>query len=64
MHALHLVINLTYHSDDIVPTLSLGTLKDLKNAAATFFDEPGLAEEVVGRVFGLCTQIYGLRCRY
>jgi hypothetical protein len=43
------------HHLDIVPTLSLGTLRDLKNVATSLFEEPHLAEEIIGRVVGLCT---------
>ena len=43
------------HNLDIVPSLSLGTLRDLKNVATSLWEEPKLAEEVVGRVIGLCT---------
>ncbi|GAA5891465.1 hypothetical protein JCM5296_006543 [Sporobolomyces johnsonii] len=44
----------TVHNYDIVPTLSLGVLRDLKSMAMGFYAETGVAEEIVGRVIGLC----------
>ncbi|GAA5955653.1 hypothetical protein JCM21900_005074 [Sporobolomyces salmonicolor] len=44
----------TVHNYDIVPTLSLGVLRDLKSMAMGFYAEAGVAEEIVGRVIGLC----------
>ncbi|KAM0751552.1 hypothetical protein T439DRAFT_324739 [Meredithblackwellia eburnea MCA 4105] len=41
------------HNFDIVPTLSLGVLRDLKNTAMGLYSEAGTAEEIVGRVIGL-----------
>jgi hypothetical protein len=38
---------------DVVPTLSLGVLRDLRNIAVTLFEERGVAEEIVARVMGL-----------
>lgn len=38
---------------DIVPTLSLGVLRDLKNVAMTLGREGNVAEEIVGRVSDL-----------
>lgn len=35
---------------DLIPSLSLGTLRDLKNIAVTMSEESGLAEEVFSRV--------------
>lgn len=35
---------------DLIPHLSLGTLRDLKNIAVTMSEESGLAEEVFSRV--------------
>lgn len=35
---------------DLIPCLSLGTLRDLKNIAVTMSEEQGLAEEVFSRV--------------
>lgn len=43
----------TIHNFDIVPTLSLGVLRDLKNMAMGLASEGGTAEEIVGRVIGL-----------
>jgi hypothetical protein len=39
--------------NDIVPTLSLGVLRDFKNVAVTLTDEGSIAEEIVGRVVGI-----------
>ncbi|GAA5863940.1 hypothetical protein JCM8547_005287 [Rhodosporidiobolus lusitaniae] len=44
----------TVNSWDIVPTLSLGTLRDFKSMATGFYAEQGTCEEIVGRVIGLC----------
>lgn len=44
---------------DVVPTLSLGVLRDLKNIAVTLFEERGIAEEIVGRVMGLNRSKFG-----
>lgn len=44
---------------DVVPTLSLGVLRDLKNIAVTLFEERGVAEEIVGRVMGLNRSKFG-----
>lgn len=44
---------------DVVPTLSLGVLRDLKNIAVTLFEERGVAEEIVGRVMGLNRSRFG-----
>ncbi|WWC90758.1 uncharacterized protein L201_005695 [Kwoniella dendrophila CBS 6074] len=38
---------------DVVPTLSLGVIKDFKNIALTLSEEGNIAEEIVGRVIGL-----------
>ena len=38
------------HGSDIVPTLSLGVLRDLRNVSVTLFEEGRVAEEIVGRV--------------
>ena len=43
----------TVHNYDIVPTLSLGVLRDFKSMAVGFYAEQGLCEEIVGRVIGL-----------
>ncbi|WVF72728.1 hypothetical protein IAT40_007546 [Kwoniella sp. CBS 6097] len=37
---------------DIVPTLSLGGVKDFKNISLTLSEEGNIAEEIVGRVIG------------
>lgn len=52
---------------DIVPCLSLGVLRDLKNIALTLREEDHVAEEVVGRVrcilfFGAILMIRWLDC--
>ncbi|GAA5954882.1 hypothetical protein JCM3765_007801 [Sporobolomyces pararoseus] len=44
----------TVHNYDIVPTLSIGVLRDLKTMAMGFYAETGVAEEIIGRVVGLC----------
>ncbi|GAA5835382.1 hypothetical protein JCM11251_005219 [Rhodosporidiobolus azoricus] len=44
----------TVHNYDIVPTLSLGVLRDFKSMAMGFYAEQGTCEEIVGRVVGLC----------
>lgn len=44
------LISSIIHKDDIVPCLSLGVLRDLKNIALTLFEENGIAEEIVGKV--------------
>ncbi|GAA5989130.1 hypothetical protein JCM11641_007606 [Rhodosporidiobolus odoratus] len=44
----------TVHGYDIVPTLSLGVLRDFKSMAMGFYSEQGTCEEIVGRVIGLC----------
>lgn len=43
----------TVHNLDIVPTLSLGVLRDLKSMAMSLASEGGTVEEIVGRVIGL-----------
>ena len=49
-----LVTSIVHHLD-VVATLSLGTLRDLKQVAAALWEDEGrVAEEVVGRVIGLC----------
>lgn len=47
------LITSVVQNSDVVPTLSLGVLRDLKNIAVTLFEEAGVAEEIVGRVIGL-----------
>lgn len=44
------LITSVVHHTDVVPCLSLGVLRDLKNIAVTLFEEGMLAEEIVGRV--------------
>jgi hypothetical protein len=39
---------------DVVPCLSLGVLRDLKNIALTLHEEDKVAEEIIGRVSPLC----------
>jgi hypothetical protein len=38
---------------DVVPCLSLGVLRDLKNIALTLHEEDKVAEEIIGRVSSL-----------
>lgn len=47
------LVTSTIHNYDIVPTLSLGVLQDLKSMAMGLYSEGGTAEEIVGRVIGL-----------
>jgi hypothetical protein len=47
------LISSVVQNADVVPTLSLGVLRDLKNIAVTMYEEAGIAEEIVGRVVGL-----------
>ncbi|KAK4689511.1 hypothetical protein P7C73_g601, partial [Tremellales sp. Uapishka_1] len=47
------LITSVVQNSDIVPTLSLGVLRDLKNVAVTLFEEGNVAEEIVGRVVGI-----------
>lgn len=51
-HASGLITSVIQNAD-IVPTLSLGGFRDLKNIAVTLFEERGVAEEIVSRVLGL-----------
>lgn len=44
------LISSVIHNEDVVPCLSLGVLRDLKNVALTLFEEGNVAEEIVGRV--------------
>lgn len=44
------LITSVIHNQDVVPCLSLGVLRDLKNVALTLFEEGNVAEEIVGRV--------------
>lgn len=44
------LITSVVQNSDVVPCLSLGTLRDLKNVAVTLFEEGNVAEEIVGRV--------------
>jgi len=39
---------------DVVPCLSLGVLRDLKNIALTLHEEDKVAEEIIGRVSPIC----------
>lgn len=43
----------TSEGTDIVPSLSLGVLRDFKNVATTLKDESNVAEEIVARVIGV-----------
>ncbi|WVW85722.1 hypothetical protein I302_107760 [Kwoniella bestiolae CBS 10118] len=47
------LITSVVQDSDIVPTLSLGGVKDFKNIALTLSEEGNIAEEIVGRVIGL-----------
>lgn len=47
------LVTSTIHNYDIVSTLSLGVLRDLKSMATGLNSEGGTAEEIVGRVIGL-----------
>ncbi|GAA6048137.1 hypothetical protein JCM3770_003679 [Rhodotorula araucariae] len=51
----------TIHNYDIVPTLSLGVLRDFKAMAMGFYAEQGVCEEIVGRVIGLCQRRFMAR---
>ena len=44
------LITSVVHKTDVVPCLSLGVLRDLKNIALTLYEEGMVAEEIVGRV--------------
>ena len=48
-HTQGLITSVVQNSD-VVPCLSLGVLRDLKNVAVTLFEEGNIAEEIVGRV--------------
>lgn len=47
------LITSVVQNTDVVPCLSLGVLRDLKNIAATIYEEGHIAEEIVARV-GQC----------
>lgn len=49
----HGLVISTVHNYDIVPTLSLGVVRDLKSTAMAMFTDSGMVEEIVGRVIGL-----------
>ena len=51
-YSIGLVTSLV-HDKDIVPCLSLGTLRDLKAMAVTLYDEKNLAEDIIAKVIGL-----------
>ncbi|CAD6588545.1 MAG: hypothetical protein TREMPRED_005079, partial [Tremellales sp. Tagirdzhanova-0007] len=51
-HTQGLITSVVQNSD-VVPCLSLGVLRDLKNVAVTLFEEGNIAEEIVGRVVGI-----------
>ncbi|GAA6023225.1 hypothetical protein JCM11491_006486 [Sporobolomyces phaffii] len=53
----------TVHNYDLVPTLSIGVLRDLKTMALGFYAETGVAEEIVARVVGLCQRRFVARRR-
>lgn len=44
------LITSVVHNSDVVPCLTLGLLRDLKNIAVTLHEEGHVAEEIVGRV--------------
>ncbi|WWC71646.1 uncharacterized protein I206_105604 [Kwoniella pini CBS 10737] len=47
------LITSVVQDSDLVPTLSIGGIKDFKNIALTLSEEGNIAEEIVGRVIGL-----------
>jgi pimeloyl-ACP methyl ester carboxylesterase len=47
------LITSVVQNSDVVPCLSLGVLRDLKNVAVTLSEEGHVAEEIVGRVSDL-----------
>ncbi|WRT68330.1 uncharacterized protein IL334_005306 [Kwoniella shivajii] len=47
------LITSVVQDSDVVPTLSLGGVKDFKNIALTLSEEGNIAEEIVGRVIGI-----------
>lgn len=49
------LVTSTIHNNDVVPTLSLGTLRDLKTMAMNLHEDRsnGTTQEIIGRVFGL-----------
>ncbi|KAL7418974.1 hypothetical protein Q5752_006658 [Cryptotrichosporon argae] len=51
-HASGLITSVVQNAD-VVPTLSLGLLRDLRNIAITLSEEGTVAEEIVGRVVGI-----------
>lgn len=57
----HGLVVSTVHNYDLVPTLSLGVLRDFKAMAMGFYAEQGVCEEIVGRVIGLCQRRFMAR---
>jgi hypothetical protein len=57
------LITSVVQNSDIVPCLSLGVLRDLKNVAVTLAEEGHVAEEIVGRVSGFSFLMLGLNTR-
>ncbi|GAA5914180.1 hypothetical protein JCM8208_003931 [Rhodotorula glutinis] len=57
----HGLVISTVHNYDLVPTLSLGVLRDFKAMAMGFYAEQGVSEEIVGRVIGLCQRRFMAR---
>ncbi|BGP22429.1 hypothetical protein JCM10295v2_001308 [Rhodotorula toruloides] len=55
------LVTSTIHNYDIVPTLSLGVLRDFRSMAMGFYAEQGVCEEIVGRVIGLCQKRFMAR---
>ncbi|KAK4701439.1 hypothetical protein P7C70_g4793, partial [Phenoliferia sp. Uapishka_3] len=53
MRYCHGLVISTIHNFDIVPTLSLGVVRDLKSTAMAMYTDSGTVEEIVGRVIGL-----------
>ncbi|ORY35472.1 hypothetical protein BCR39DRAFT_555621 [Naematelia encephala] len=47
------LITSVVQNSDVVPCISLGTLRDLRNIALTLYEEGNVAEEIVGRVVGI-----------
>ncbi|WVR07474.1 hypothetical protein IAU60_004516 [Kwoniella sp. DSM 27419] len=55
------LITSVVQDSDVVPTLSLGGVKDFKNIALTLSEEGNVAEEIVGRVIGVYRRKFGFQ---
>ena len=53
------LITSVVHNTDVVPTLSLGLLRDLKYAALTLWEDSDRAEEIIARVGGRARPGFG-----